>query len=109
MKSNSIIKSSTFCLQQNWLTELTPKAPFDASSGIRLRKVYKQSICFGYLNTCELLTYTIILILVQGIIAESVHAKKKNHNSYNKSQSFPDNHIINKFFVSKCVRFFQFA
>ena len=34
MKNNSIIKSSTFCLQQNKLTELTPKAPFDASSGI---------------------------------------------------------------------------
>ena len=30
------IKSNSFCLQQNRLTELTPKAPFDASSGIRL-------------------------------------------------------------------------
>ena len=30
------IKFSTFCLHQNKLTELTPKAPFDASSGIRL-------------------------------------------------------------------------
>ena len=29
-----MIKSSTFCLQQNRLIELTPKAPFDASSGI---------------------------------------------------------------------------
>ena len=35
MKKNSIIKSSAFCLQQNRLTELAPKAPFDASSGIR--------------------------------------------------------------------------
>ena len=34
MKNNSITKSRTFCLQQNTLTELTPKAPFDASSGI---------------------------------------------------------------------------
>ena len=29
MKNNSIVKSSTFCLQQNRLTELTPKAPLD--------------------------------------------------------------------------------
>ena len=35
MKINSVIKSSTFCLQQNRLTELTPKASFDASSGIQ--------------------------------------------------------------------------
>ena len=29
------IKSRTFCLQQHRLTKFTPKAPFDASSGIR--------------------------------------------------------------------------
>ena len=32
------IKSSKFCLQQNRLSQLTPKAPFDASSGIRNSK-----------------------------------------------------------------------
>ena len=40
MKNNSIIKSSTFRLQQKRMTELTAKAPFDASSGIPAVNVY---------------------------------------------------------------------
>ena len=121
MKNNSIIKSSTFCLKQNRLTELTPKAPFDASFGIPLKLAWNSHLSLGLAKiidveierTTQHNIFGEIFIYFHKLFWSSDTLRirfssntKRSDNSYLKSQ--PDDDKVNGVSAQFLLAGFQF-